>query len=270
MKKIIILFVVILFIGCGSNFSHKTQNEEDRKIDSLVQEYIRKDSLYFFESMGEAENQHDIWQDSFMVEYRQKIHGYKVKAILKPEASDWVVLAADIYFSKNGKTFMLHSSCFGDTVFCKGRLASNEENLKILDKCKQKTVKADYVINPEEGMPMLQNAPFFFQDMDFDNIPELVVVHQSMAGRFHNEYDIYRLVEGKPILIDYPPYLGITDYPEFDYKKKTISCPIPEGEVYRTSMEVYGISKRRKDVVIMNNRKHYFNKLVKIKTIKYE
>ena len=25
-----------------------------------------------------------------------------------------------------------------------------------------------------------------------------------------------------------------------------------------------------KDVVIMNNRKHYFNKLVKIKTIKYE
>ena len=41
------------------------------------------------------------------------------------------------------------------------------------------------------------------------------------------------------VCIDYPPYndwrevcgFGMTDYPEFDYKKKTISCTYPEGEL---------------------------------------
>lgn len=54
------------------------------------------------------------------------------------------------------------------------------------------------------------------------------------------------------IEIVYPPYSGVTDYPRFDYKKKTISCLIPKGEFRRTSMEVYGISKRRKAMMIIN------------------
>lgn len=58
-----------------------------------------------------------------------------------------------------------------------------------------------------------------------------------MGVRYHDDYDIYRIVEEKPVLINYLPYndnvedwgFGMTDYPEFDFNKKTISCPDPEG-----------------------------------------
>ncbi len=103
-------------------------------------------------------------------------------------------------------------------------------------------------------MPMY--TPFFFRDLDFDGIEELVIVHHSMAVRFHDGYDVYRIVEGEPFLLDYPPYsigieddgFGMTDYPEFDYKKKTIDCPYPEGPGGMGYMgrTIYGISKKTK------------------------
>ena len=125
-------------------------------------------------------------------------------------------------------------------------------------------------------MPMY--TPFFFMDLDFDGIKELVIVHHSMAVRFHDGYDIYRIVEGQPVLIDYPPYndnkeywgFGMTDYPEFDYKKKTISCPYPEGELTWTGRTIYGVSKTRKDTVVVNGKKHLFNHMEVIKEIKFE
>jgi len=51
----------------------------------------------------------------------------------------------------------------------------------------------------------------------------------------------------------------MTDYPEIDYKKKTISCPYPEGEMTRAGCTVYGVSKTRKDTVVLNGKKHLFN-----------
>lgn len=131
----------------------------------------------------------DISQDSFAVEYRQKIFGYKVKAILKPSYEDNLVLSANIYFTKNNRTFMLHSKSFGDTVFCNGRQDPKEKNLKILKKYNHKTVKSDYTANKDEQEPMLLYKPFFFKDLDFDDIPELIIVHNSLAVRWHNGYD---------------------------------------------------------------------------------
>jgi hypothetical protein len=124
-------------------------------------------------------------------------------------------------------------------------------------------------------MPMY--TPFFFMDLDFDGIKELVIVHKSMAVRYHDGYDVYRVVEGRPVLIDYPPYndnkeewgFGMTDYPEFDFRKKIISCPYPEGELTWIGRTVYGVSKSRKDTVVVNGRKHLFNHMEVIKEEKF-
>ena len=119
-------------------------------------------------------------------------------------------------------------------------------------------------------------TPFFFMDLDFDGIEELVIVHLHMAVRYHDGYDVYRIVEGEPVLIDYPPYktnddFGMTDYPEFDSKKKTIDCPYPEGPggfgyIGRT---IYGVSKKQKDTVVVNGKKHLFNHMEVIEEIKF-
>lgn len=266
-KRMICLCLVIsvTLLSC----SRKASNKYNGSCKDVSKE--NTDSSYII-----MKQDNDISQDSFAIEYRQKICGYKVKAILKPSYEDNLVLSANIYFTKNNRTFMLHSKCFGDTVFCKGRYDPKEENLKILIKYNHKTVKADYTANKDEQEPMLLYKPFFFKDLDFDEIPELIIVHNSLAARWHNGYDVYHIVEGVPILMDKPPYynadnngFGMTDYPRFDYRKKTISCPIPEGEVKYDKMVIYGISTE-KEKIIVDGRNHYFNKLEKIKLLKFE
>ena len=150
-------------------------------------------------------------------------------------------------------------------------------NENIIKKYCNKTVEADYHIYKEQDHMMPFYTPFFFMDLDFDGIEELIIVHLSVAVRYHDGYDVYRIVDGEPMLINYPPYktnddFGMTDYPEFDFKKKTIDCPYPEGPgglgfVGRT---IYGISKKQKDTVVVNGRTHYFNHMEVIKEIKYD
>lgn len=215
--------------------------------------------------------------DSFIVTYRQFVNGYKVKAIAKFAVSDVDIISADLTFTKGAHSFRLHTQCFGDTAFCKGRIDYKFENPKLFRKYKNKTIEADYHLHRVKGCQMPMYTPFFFMDLDFDGIEELVIVHHSMGVRYHDGYDVYRIVEGRPVLINYPPYndnvddwgFGMTDYPEFDFKKKTISCPYPERELHYVGRTIYGISKKQKDTIIVNGRKHFFNHIERIKEIKY-
>lgn len=132
----------------------------------------------------------------------------------------------------------------------------------------------DYHENRAKGEVMASWTPFFFRDLDFDGIDELVIVHYSMAVRFHSGFDVYRIVDGKPVLIDYPPYktyedFGMTDYPEFDYKQMMITCPYPEGELHYIGRTIYGVSKKQKDTIVVNGRKHCFNHMEQVIEEKY-
>ena len=215
--------------------------------------------------------------ESFTVVYRQPVNGYKVKAVAKLSPSDVDIISADLTFTKDGKSFTLHTQCFGDTVFSKGRLDYHEENPEIFRRLRFKTIEADYHEYKEKGSQMPMYTPFFFRDLDFDGVKELVIVHHSMGVRYHDGYDVYRIVEGEPFLINHHPYndnvedwgFGMTDYPEFDFNKKTISCPYPEGEIKYDGCSIYGVSKKQKDTVTVNGRKHLFNHMEVIKEIKY-
>lgn len=215
--------------------------------------------------------------DSFIVVYRQPVNGYKVKAVVKPDESDVLIMKADVSFEKGGKSFTIHTSCFGDTLFSKGRQDYGYNNYPLFKKHRYKTIEADYPENRKNDEVFPIYMPFFFRDMDFDGVEELVITHYSMSARYHNGYDVYRIVEGEPVLIDYPPYnankedwgIGMTDYPEFDYANKTICFLYPEGEPQRIGQIIYGVSMKQKDTIVVNGKKHYFNHLDVIKEDKY-
>ena len=213
--------------------------------------------------------------DSFTVVYRQPVNGYKVKATIKME--EYEINNADITFIKDKKSFTLHTTSFGDSAFNKGGWGMLGENQEIMEKYRGKTMEVDYHKAKVDWKTMPDEAPFFFMDLDFDGTKELVIVHYTMAVRNHDSYDVYRLVNGKPVLINYPPYrpyedTGMTDYPEFDFKKKTISCPYPEGPggLGYEGRIIYGVSKQQKDTINVNGKKYYFNHMEVIERIQYE
>lgn len=203
------------------------------------------------------------YKDSFTVVYRVPINEYKVTAVVKTDVNEYNY--ADLTFTKDGHSFSLHSSSFGDTIFNKGFWGVMGENLEIMNHYKNQSIEADY-----------NETTFFFKDMDFDGTEELVIVNYTMAVRNHSSYDIYRIIQDQPFLIDYPPYRnrydtneGMTDYPEFDYNAKTISCPYPEGDVKYDGCIIYGISNKQKDTIVVNGIKHLFNHIEIIKEEDY-
>lgn len=261
MRKILFITAVLYMLVASCHRSKSVAKEEMTKtVDSAQMSDVN-------------------WNDSFIVVYRQPVNGYMVKAIAKLASSDVPIISANLIFEKDGKSFILHTQCFGDTVYSKGRLDYDEENTKIFRRLRFKTIQADYHEYKEKGRLMPIYTPFFFRDLDFDGVEELVIVHHSMGVRFCDGYDIYRIVEGEPFLINHSPYndnveewgFGMTDYPEFDFKKKTISCPYPEGPggVPYEGRTIYGISKKQKDIVTVNGKKYYFNHMEVIKEIKY-
>lgn len=268
MKKIIPIIIILVLVMVF----YSIQRPMSEGKDVAEQEVISDD-----ENVPLDEGLDTIRNDSFIVIYQQPVNGYRVKAVAKLAVSDVDIISADLSFTKDGHSFKLHTQCFGDTIFSYGRQAFEEENDKLFKKYHTKKIYADYHEHRVKGELMPMYTPFFFRDLDFDGIEELVIVHQSMGVKFHDGYDIYRIVEGEPILIDYPPYnenkdfwgFGMTDYPQFDYKTKTIICPYPEGELTYNGCITYGVSKQQKDTVIVNGKKHYFNHLELIKDEKY-
>ena len=111
-------------------------------------------------------------------------------------------------------------------------------------------------------------------DMDFDGVEDLVIVRYQMGAKEHPEYDVYRIVEERPFQIDYPPFIverdRLTDYPEFDFKKKTIDCPVPEGSWKYDCRIIYGVSKKKKDIIKVNGREHYFNHIEEVRRIVFD
>lgn len=60
----------------------------------------------------------------------------------------------------------------------------------------------------------------------------------------------------------------MTDYPEFDYKSKTITCPYPEGDMQYDGRIVYGVSKNV-DKKVLKGKTYRFNRIERQKEYKY-
>lgn len=264
--KIFGSIIIISLLSCDNRVK---MDPADKTSDSIITEESdsiieKNDSIIIEEEKTST--------DSFTVVYRQPVNGFHAKAVIK--ADKYNINQADITFTKNGKSFTLHTTSFADSTFNHGGWGMDDgRNSNIMKKYRYKVIKTDYHATNDNRGNMLSDTPFFFKDMDFDGTKELVIVHYSIAVKNHDEYDIYRMVEDKPVLIDYAPYktdFRMTDYPEFDYKKKTIDCPYPEGTIKWEGHNIYGVSKKRKDTVVVNGRKHLFNHIELIREIKFD
>ncbi|MBP3833068.1 MAG: hypothetical protein ILA03_03815 [Bacteroidaceae bacterium] len=262
LKFLAIAFIAILVLSLAC-YLLESRNEDEQQLELDDTEVL---------NWGVKSTEYSI------VNYRQRVNGYKVEAVLRwNDWGDFYQIPADLKFTKDDKSFTLHTECFGDTVYSKGRL-NYMGNLDLIKENRFKTIDADYPTGHcEEGKTMLRDTPFFFKDLDFDGIDELVIVHYSMAVRYHDGFSVYRIVDGEPFLIDYPPYntgeyksFGMTDYPEFDFEKKTIDCPYPEGEMKWDGRTIYGVSMTKKDTIVVEGKEHYFNHLDAIEEVKFE
>lgn len=205
----------------------------------------------------------------FIVEYQQPVQGYRVKADL---SLDTILecMRGELIFEKDGKRFTLSTTSFGDTVFNKGYLLP-DSNVAIMHRYQGKTIGANYSDD---------NAPFIFKDVDFDGVPELLIVHKGMHVKFHDYYNVYRIVDNTPVLIDYPPYhdkvgsflvseWDLSDYVEFDDDKKTIISPYPEGDMKYSGCCIYGIGST-KDTVMVNGRTYLFNHIELVREERFD
>ena len=121
MRKVLFIIVVFYLMVASCHRSMSVVKEEMTKV------------------VDSTETSDINWNDSFIVIYRQPVNGYKVKAIAKLASSDVDIISADLTFTKDGKSFTLHTQCFGDTVYSKGRLDYNWENPEIFKKfCSKK------------------------------------------------------------------------------------------------------------------------------------
>ena len=95
MKKIIALAVLLLLV-----LAYCQSQKSERDTGNYWDEYS------------------DIINDSFIVRYNQPVNGYNVEAIVKLGFDDlWDILSADLTFTKDGKSFTLHTKCFGDSAY---------------------------------------------------------------------------------------------------------------------------------------------------------
>ena len=125
-KELVAVLFFLIMLGCSQqregnieaqNGSIKTEVKNDNAPDIRTNSAFAKDDL------------DELLKDSFTVEYRQLVNGYKVKAVVK--INNMKINQADITFTKNGESFTLNTISFGDTLFNKGFWDTNENIIKI-------------------------------------------------------------------------------------------------------------------------------------------
>lgn len=166
-----LFFTILLMTGC------KAESENSEK--NLQQE---------------TEQTEKIENDILNITYNQKVNGYKVKVIWKPQTIKYrnAVGPAIIEFKKGETEFSLTNNYF--------YLPTKTVDLKIIENKVVGINKSD--VNLDYKKPIIGNGsfesidvPFVFLDLDFDEIKELILTKANQGPRFSHAYDAYSFSE---------------------------------------------------------------------------
>ncbi|MBO6255397.1 MAG: hypothetical protein J6O49_17425, partial [Bacteroidaceae bacterium] len=128
LKFLAIAFIAILVLSLAC-YLLESRNEDEQQLELDDTEVL---------NWGVKSTEYSI------VNYRQRVNGYKVEAVLRwNDWGDFYQIPADLKFTKDDKSFTLHTECFGDTVYSKGRL-NYMGNLDLIKENRFKTIDADY------------------------------------------------------------------------------------------------------------------------------
>lgn len=152
--------------------------------------------------------------DMIHLHYRSKVRGYTVDVDFIQSYSDLNFGRAVLHFAKRGHSFNIYCDAFSDEQlisddipYVKKRKAINLSELK---------PGADIYLNympPKYGEYLSDSSPFYFKDMDFDGVDELIVNNLKMDARGYNTYDVFKVFN-----VDSPLRLKGLPFTDGDYK----------------------------------------------------
>lgn len=181
------------------------------------------------------------------ITFDNEVNGYSIDVIWKPNSVHYGFTKgpAIITFSnkKDSINFSLSNNNFS---ISNNRLPFiyNTDSSEILS-LKQEHINLVYDENnlEEEGFFGTTNEPFFFQDLDFDNIKELLLVEVGNAQRYYSSFKAYKLESGglqteMSGITHNEPYKSLDELSTIDYKNKRIII-YNSGGICANSSEIY-------------------------------
>lgn len=216
MKKFLILFFAIQL--CVSACNQK--KDTDLKVENI--EYVN-------------------------IEYIRSVNGYLVKAIWKPlfvkydytrgpAIIEFYNLEDSLLFTITNDNFSILNSKLPFTY------SENKQEIIMLN---QKEIKLDYDTNYFNVNYLIQDEPFFFIDLNFDNTKELLIAEANMGQRYEFSYKAYKIENGEipSYNITYnEPYMSLDGLSEIDYKNKSITI-YGSGGGCANNASIYKIEK---------------------------
>ena len=129
------------------------------------------------------------------IRYRQLVNGYNVTMKWSPNKEILERGIAHLTFSNSESNFTIKTDYYWDPNFCDRDSLRNKKELNL-----------DYT-NPEDT--------FYFRDVDFDGYKELIVVKFRAGPYGVHLWRIFKIIEGKVIPMDYPPFDGLGSESKF-------------------------------------------------------
>lgn len=195
-------------------------------VDTIQVDTAKADHLFYRDVFN-------IRPHHILIKYNQPVNGYEVTVLCFPldaydrDRTNEIIGRAILHFESEHNKFNVYNDYYSDSTL----YYLNEqkfENGQVLHLNYYPKKKDEYLSH---------NSPFFFSDVDFDGVEELII-NNWRNGIRSNAYQIYKIGEGYETLepLTYPPYNKMTNHStEFDSINHTISGYWKDGafETYK-------------------------------------
>lgn len=198
----------------------------------------------------------DLNRPRIYIKYKQPVNGYTVRVLWMPYTDESEETSetgsALLYFESESNHFYIQTRSYRDTaVYSHTKLKDGD------------ILFWDYTPK-KKGEILSQYSPFFFSDVDFDGVDELLINDYYVGP---NSYEVYKVHPYYAEIVKEKPFDnlqgGIT---QFDIKNKTITKHYADGPVVYT--HTYKAIKQD-EIEYSAPESHYKFELVKVNTYIY-
>ena len=227
-----LLALGILFYACANNTPPKmgfmpNDLEEIKKLpdyEDLSEYRIEDPEVAVVPEISPKESE----IPTVFIKYDQPINGYNVTVDLHPDGEDFYG-PAELHFSKGNSGFTVSVDCFAEDHFDWETILHDGETITL----KHTPLSKGQMISPD--------CTFFFSDVDFDGVKELLVKEPMYGPRGTNGYHVFEL-DGTER--EDEPFDAICDMTEFNAAEKSITMKYYFGVLIGSRHEIY---RRQKD-----------------------
>lgn len=227
--------------------STKAQNNKDLEMKLIKNSLLFTLLLLCNINLPSYAGKKEIQNEILYIEYNNPINGYKVNIIWEPigtvpQNSNLIIGPAILNFTniKNNAKFAIVNNFFSlhkkNTPFIKFNCSQNNYKNKSCNSLKsmelsEQHVKLEYNYKPfkinQDSYLVEDKPPFFFQDVNFDEKDELIIVQPRQGQRGVDNYKIFSPPEDNYLddftqPTNYEPFRNFDDLTDIDYEKKEI------------------------------------------------